>query len=70
MHPSWPVRVVWSARFPEVTYGKGIMEMVLNADPNAIIIDTKKTGRPDMPAIIYGVYKVSPVKLSIILVKS
>lgn len=59
IYPDWPVRVIWSARTPEVTYGKAIMEMVLHADPHAIIIDTKKTGRPDLPAIIYGMYKVS-----------
>lgn len=46
------------------------MEMVLNADPNAIIIDTKKTGRPDMPAIIYGVYKVSGPIFCLFLVRS
>lgn len=43
------------------------MEMVLNADPKAIIIDTKKTGRPDMPAIIYGVYEVGVVFPDIVL---
>jgi ferredoxin-NADP reductase len=57
-HPNWPVRIVWSARFPEVTYGTEVMETVLKADPNAIIIDTKETGRPDMAALIYAAYKV------------
>ncbi|PIA94352.1 hypothetical protein CB0940_08419 [Cercospora beticola] len=56
-HPDWPVRIVWSARFPETTYGAHIIETVLKADPNAIIIDTKETGRPDMAALIYAAYK-------------
>ncbi|KAF2218077.1 hypothetical protein CERZMDRAFT_108623 [Cercospora zeae-maydis SCOH1-5] len=56
-HPDWPVRIVWSARFPETTYGMEIMELVLKADPNAIIIDTKETGRPNMAALIYAAYK-------------
>ena len=62
-HPDWPVRIVWSARFPETTYGAHIIETVLKADPNAIIIDTKETGRPDMAALIYAAYKVSCVLL-------
>ena len=35
------------------------MQTVLRADPNAIIIDTKATGRPDFAALIYAAYKVS-----------
>ncbi|KXT05978.1 hypothetical protein AC578_304 [Pseudocercospora eumusae] len=56
-HPDWPVRIVWSARSPEVTYGTEIMETILRADPHAIIIDTKETGRPNIPALMYAAYK-------------
>ncbi|KAF2166369.1 hypothetical protein M409DRAFT_66810 [Zasmidium cellare ATCC 36951] len=57
VHPDWPCRVVWSARFPEATYGRGVMESVFRADPNAVVIDTKKTGKPDLVGIVHSVYK-------------
>ncbi|KAF7187227.1 Adenylate-forming reductase [Pseudocercospora fuligena] len=63
-HPDWPVRIVWSARSPEVTYGTEIMETILRADPDAIIIDTKETGRPNMPALMYAAYKVSQSRIA------
>lgn len=56
MHPTWPVRVIWSARHPLETYGVQIVETVLKADKDAIIIDTKSTGYPDLPAIAYSQY--------------
>lgn len=58
MHRRWPVRIVWSARFPEVTYGTSVVESVLKSDKDAIIIDTKKTGTPDLTGIVYASYKV------------
>lgn len=62
-HPHWPVKIVWSARFPETTYGSDIIETVLKADKNATIIDTKETGRPDLVGLIWAAYKVSRVSL-------
>ncbi|WPB00106.1 uncharacterized protein RHO25_004725 [Cercospora beticola] len=56
-HPNWPIRLVWSTRNPTVTYGKDVMDLVLRADPNAIIIDTKLTGRPNMNALVYAAAK-------------
>ncbi|KAM0719303.1 hypothetical protein Q7P37_005208 [Cladosporium fusiforme] len=56
-HPHWRVRIVWSARSPETTYGPEIIATILKADPDAIIIDTNMTGRPDMKALIYAAYK-------------
>jgi len=49
-----PVRVIWSARFPEATYGREVMAKVLRADKDAIIIDTKKTGHPKLIALAYA----------------
>lgn len=57
-HPTWPVRVVWSARNPKVTYGVRIIDTVLKADKDAVIIDTRKTGHPDLAAVVYSQYKV------------
>ncbi|KAM3423108.1 hypothetical protein BST61_g566 [Cercospora zeina] len=56
-HPNWPIRLVWSTRNPTATYGKDVMDLVLRADPNAIIIDTKLTGRPNMNALVYAAAK-------------
>lgn len=56
VHPDHPVRIVWSARFPEVTYGHEIMKAVLRADRRALIIDTKKTGHPNLPALTFAMY--------------
>lgn len=55
--PDHPVRVLWSARSPEQTYGKEILASVLISDPKAVIIDTKVTGQPDLEALTYALYK-------------
>lgn len=49
-------RVLWSAQAPLDTYGQGVVDSVQNADPQACIIDTRKTGRPDLVAITYRLY--------------
>ncbi|KAL4805389.1 hypothetical protein BDV18DRAFT_140810 [Aspergillus unguis] len=46
--PSCPFRLVWSTPNPETTFGKDIVESVYNADPGAVIHDTRKQGRPDL----------------------
>jgi len=51
------MRIIWSARFPEATYQRAILANVLEADPDAIIIDTKKTGHPNLAALTYALYK-------------
>ncbi|EEB99599.1 hypothetical protein MPER_00691, partial [Moniliophthora perniciosa FA553] len=43
-----PRRIFWSTPNPEITYGETVMNAVTKADPNAIIWDTRKEGRPDM----------------------
>lgn len=43
-----PCRLVWSTPSPEKTYGQQVLDEVKNADPEAVIWDTKKNGRPDM----------------------
>lgn len=48
-----PRRVLWSTQHPEVTYGPGVLNTVLKADPDAIIWNTRTLGRPDMVALTY-----------------
>ncbi|KAL9021734.1 MAG: hypothetical protein Q9185_001098 [Variospora sp. 1 TL-2023] len=54
-HPM-PCRLLWSTPDPEKTYGENIMESVCKADPDAMIINTRATGRPDMVALAYQLY--------------
>lgn len=51
-------RVLWSTKDPLATYGEGIVNAVLAADPKAVILDTK-TGRPDIVQQTYELYKQS-----------
>ncbi|KAK7713975.1 hypothetical protein SLS57_007262 [Botryosphaeria dothidea] len=57
--PRHDVRIIWSTRNPRRTYGDAVIAAVRNADPHARIIDTDETGRPDLPALAYSVYKES-----------
>ena len=52
-----PIRIIWSARSPEMTYGCRIMNAVLQADPQAVIIDTQKTGHPNLVALTYALHR-------------
>ncbi|KAI4249173.1 MAG: hypothetical protein L6R40_000631 [Gallowayella cf. fulva] len=54
-HPV-PCRLLWSTPNPEKTYGENIMESVCKADPDAMIINTRASGRPDMVALAYHLY--------------
>lgn len=57
-HPL-PCRLLWSTPDPEKTYGESIMESVCKADPDALIINTRASGRPDMVALAYHLYMQS-----------
>ncbi|KAL8707374.1 MAG: hypothetical protein Q9220_007598 [cf. Caloplaca sp. 1 TL-2023] len=54
-HPI-PCRLLWSTPSPEKTYGANILESVSKADPDAMIIDTRASGRPDVVALAYHLY--------------
>ncbi|KAK2053845.1 tat pathway signal sequence [Colletotrichum caudatum] len=58
--PDHPVRIVWSAQRPAETYGQAVVDALYRADPDAVVIDTKKTGgRPDLVAIAYRIWEAS-----------
>lgn len=50
-------RVLWSTPNPLQTYGESIIEAVIKADPDAMIINTRASGRPDMVALTYHLYR-------------
>ncbi len=53
------VRVLWSAPKPLATFGEEIVGNVRAADPESVIWDTKKFGRPDMVALTWQLLKES-----------
>ncbi|CZS96383.1 related to non-ribosomal peptide synthetase [Rhynchosporium graminicola] len=52
-------RIFWSTPHPEQNFGKEIMDAIKDADPNAVIHNTKTQGRPDMVAITYRLLRES-----------
>lgn len=52
-----PGRLVWSTRSPEKTYGKELVQEILEAEPNAIVWNTDEKGKPDMVKLAYQAYK-------------
>ncbi|KAL9098533.1 MAG: hypothetical protein Q9163_005824 [Psora crenata] len=57
-HPL-PCRILWSTPNPLQIYGEGIIQAVMKADQEAMIINTKTSGRPDMVALTYHLYQQS-----------
>lgn len=54
-----PARILWTAPNPEQTFGKGIVDSVLNTDPNAVIHNTRTMGKPDMSLMAYRMWRES-----------
>ena len=54
-----PCRILWSAPSPLKQYGPGTIGAVLKADPQAVIVDTKVTGRCDISSLAYRLYTES-----------
>ncbi|KAK4953615.1 hypothetical protein LTR10_008218 [Elasticomyces elasticus] len=54
-----PMRVIWSARCPELTFGYGIIEKVLKADDKAVIVDTQQVGctKVDLVSLAFAMVK-------------
>ncbi|KAH6612737.1 nonribosomal peptide synthetase 12 [Boeremia exigua] len=54
-----PARILWTAPNPEQTFGKEIVDSVLDTDPNAVIHNTRTMGKPDMSLMAYRLWKES-----------
>lgn len=52
-----PALLVWATRSPRITYGDELVDEILAVQPNAIIWDTNKFGKPDMVKLAYKAYK-------------
>ncbi|KAF2503346.1 hypothetical protein BU16DRAFT_546331 [Lophium mytilinum] len=49
-------RLIWSTRTPVHTYGAALNDWINEIEPNALILDTSKTGRPDLVQLAYQMY--------------
>ena len=67
VYPDYPMRVVWSAKAPLATYGNNIIKSVYRADPNAIIVDTDKTGRGNLLALAYSMLAESDCEAAVVI---
>ncbi|KAL2835979.1 hypothetical protein BJY01DRAFT_258812 [Aspergillus pseudoustus] len=65
--PTCPFRLVWSTPNPVDTFGKDIVASVYNADPQAIVHDTKKQGRPDLVRLTWEAVRSSGAEAVIII---
>jgi hypothetical protein len=51
-----PARLVWSTRDPRATYGDDLVDQVEAAQPDAVIWDTTRRGKPDLVALTRQAY--------------
>ncbi|TDZ26707.1 Adenylate-forming reductase [Colletotrichum orbiculare MAFF 240422] len=65
--PDHPVRIVWSAQRPVETYGRAVLDTIYRADPDAVVIDTDKAGRPDLVAVAWRIWERSRRRPSSVL---
>ena len=61
------MRVIWSAASPVESFGDNVVESVLQADSHAVIVDTKQTGRGNLLALSYSLFKDSGAEAAIII---
>ncbi|KAJ4350103.1 uncharacterized protein N0V89_008724 [Didymosphaeria variabile] len=54
-----PCRILWTAPNHEQTFGKDLVNTVLQRDPKAVIHNTRTMGKPDMPLMAWKLYKES-----------
>lgn len=65
--PGLPCRVLWSAPKPLATYGQSMLDMVREKDAEAVIIDTKKSGRPDLVREAFWMYTRAKAEAVVII---
>ena len=60
-------RIIWSTPDPFRTYSNSIVEQIEQADPAALIINTSKSGRPDLVQEAYRLYRFSQAEAVFII---
>ncbi|RSL84929.1 hypothetical protein CEP52_016292 [Fusarium oligoseptatum] len=66
-NPSCATQLIWSTKQPEETFGKALCETIHDRIPNAVIHDTKKSGRPDLVKMGYNLAKSFQAEAVIII---
>jgi hypothetical protein len=52
-----PSRLVWATRDPRTTYGDDLVDEILAVQPNALVWDTSRHGKPDMVRLAHEAYR-------------
>jgi hypothetical protein len=52
-----PSRLVWATRDPRATYGDALVDEILAVQPDAVVWDTSRHGKPDMVRLAYAAYR-------------
>ncbi|MFF3844299.1 hypothetical protein [Streptomyces sp. NPDC002328] len=52
-----PARLVWATRDPRATYGDALVDEILAVQPDAVVWDTSRHGKPDMVRLAYAAYR-------------
>ncbi|QNP72863.1 hypothetical protein IAG44_27810 [Streptomyces roseirectus] len=52
-----PSRLVWATRDPRVTYGDTLVDEILAVQPDAVVWDTSRRGKPDMVELAHAAYR-------------
>ncbi|MGI5454626.1 hypothetical protein ACQEWB_15900 [Streptomyces sp. CA-249302] len=52
-----PSRLVWATREPRTTYGDALVDEILAVQPDALVWDTSRHGKPDMVRLAYQAYR-------------
>jgi hypothetical protein len=60
-------RLIWSTRSPLATYGQDIMNLVHQADKDAVILDTDEMGRPDLLEVAWDMARREEVDAVFVL---
>ncbi|KAF1931336.1 tyrocidine synthetase 1 [Didymella exigua CBS 183.55] len=61
------MRILWTAPNHQKTFGKSILEDVRRRDPNAVIYNTRESGKPDMSLLTYKLYKESGAEAVLVI---
>ncbi|CAN9135368.1 unnamed protein product [Alternaria sp. RS040] len=61
------MRILWTAPNHETTFGKGMVEAVRGRDPQAVLYNTRTSGKPDMSLLTYALYKESGAEAVLVI---
>lgn len=62
-----PAHLVWSTRNARKTYGDGLVDEILEVEPNALIWDTDERGRPDLVQLAWAAVQAFDAEAVIVI---